>query len=292
METRKLIGLIGVLGVTVVLMVVGIARLRPPELLSEPSAPPVVTMPESQTVPWVAAPTREFPIPPPLASPTAPEALSFWPENSGPAAHLARVNPAQTLATVNGVPITLKDLLPLPPDKAHTEQVMSAEMFAFLLDRAVERELALQVAQAERLELTEPQRRRLAALRERGERIAPDVFDSVQQNPTNVEFEQRDSAALLLLAALAERAGVPSPHVNAAQVQAYYLEHQADYGSLPADPAERRSAWEDINLAIRLVLSPRVQAEHQARFQEFVEQLKSAADIEVPSFSVAPSEKH
>jgi hypothetical protein len=193
------------------------------------------------------------------------------------------VKPGQTLATVNGVPIMLDDLVPLPAEKLGSEQVMSAEMYRSLLNRAVERELTFQAAREQGVELTAAQRGRLADLRARSEQREPGVFDTVQHNPVNVEFEQRDAIGLLLQAALAEKAGVPSPHVTAAQVRDYYQQHSTELGALPADTAQRQSAWEKIDQAIRQRLAPQLQAEHQAGVQQFVGQLKAAARIDIPS---------
>ena len=83
----------------------------------------------------------------------------------------------------------------------------------------------------------------------------------------------------MLHATLAEQAGVPSPHVTAAEVQAYYQQHQAEYGVLPTDPAQRQAAWEAIDQAIRQTLAPQLQAQHQEQFQKFLEQLRAAAQI-------------
>jgi hypothetical protein len=204
------------------------------------------------------------------------------PEHRGDPASVVRVKPDQTLATVNGAAITLKDLVPVPAEKAGAEQILSAERYTFLLDRAVEREVTFQAASRQGVELTEAQRQRLAELRVRSEKHDPGVFDTVQQNPANVEFEQRDAMGLLLQAALAQKAGVPSPHVTAEQVQAYYQQHQAEYGALPSDPAQRQTAWEKIEQAIRQNLSPELQAKHQERFQKFLDQLKAAAQVDIP----------
>jgi hypothetical protein len=160
---------------------------------------------------------------------------------------------------------------------------MSAEMCGPLLNRAVEREVTFQAAKREAVELTAVQRQRLAELRARSEQHEPGVFDTVQQNPTNVEFEQRDATGLLLQATLAEKAGVPSPHVTGAQVQAYYQQHQAEYGALPADAAQRQTTWEKIDQAIRQKLAPQLQAEHQERLQQFVKQLKAASQVDIPT---------
>ncbi len=192
---------------------------------------------------------------------------------------MLRVKADQPLATVNGTAIMLQDLVPLPKEKAGREQILSTERYDFLLNRAIEREVTFQSARAQGVLLTDAQRKRLDAQRARSETPEAGVFDTVQQNPANVEFEQRDSTALLLQSALAEKAGVPSPHVTPAQVQAYFQQHQAEYGALPAEAAARGAAWERIDRDIRMKLAPQVQAEHEAQFQQFRERLRAAAQI-------------
>jgi hypothetical protein len=200
-------------------------------------------------------------------------------EGSAPPAEVVRVVPGKVLAAVNGVEITLKDLMPLPAEKAGMEQTLSAERYGFLLDRAIEREVALQGARRQGIELSTQQRQQLEQLRARSDRTEPGVFDTVQQNPANTDFAVRDATGLLLQAALAEKAGVPSPHVTPAQVQAYYQRHQADYDALPADPVQRAAAWEQIDRDIRLKLAVQVQAEHQTRLQQFRDRLMADAQI-------------
>jgi hypothetical protein len=63
----------------------------------------------------------------------------------------------------------------------------------------------------------------------------------------------------------------------------FYQQHSTELGALPADPAERQSAWEKIDQAIRQRLAPQLQAEHQAGVQQFIGQLKAAARIDIPS---------
>ncbi len=203
------------------------------------------------------------------------------PEAGAPAVKMVRVTPAQVLATVGGVQLTLKDLMPLPASKTETPQLMSAEMFSFLLNRAVEREATIQAAAREGVELTAPQRQKLQEARARAQEAQAGVFDTVQQDPANAEFEQKDSAALLLQASLAEKAGVPSPHVTAQLVQAYYQQHEAEYGLLPSEPAARQAAWQRIDAEIRLKLAPQVQAQYEQNFKQFIEQLKAAAEINI-----------
>jgi hypothetical protein len=197
---------------------------------------------------------------------------------------VVRVSPGKVLANVNGVAITPQDLMPLPAEKTGSEQTLSAERYHFLLDRAIEREVTFQAARGQGLELSATQRQQLEQLRARSERIEPGVFDTVQHNPANAEFAVRDATGLLLQASLAEKAGVPSPHVTAAHVQAYYQQHRADYDALPVDSAQRAAAWERIDHDIRSKLASQVREEHQARFDQFKEQLKASTLITVPAF--------
>lgn len=283
MKTLKWIGWAGVVGLTALVVFLVLRPGPPPESVESP--PLALESSNAPSAPVVSAPTQPAPAPRVAATPTAPRLETVVPANGAAPVSVVRVKPGQTLATVNGVAITLKDLVPLPAEKAGTDQLMSAEMYESLLNRAVEREVTFQAAQAQGVELTAAQRQRLANLRTRSEAREPGVFDTVQQNPANVEFEQRDATGLLLQAALAEKAGVPSPHVTAAQVQAHYQQHLADYGALPADPAQRQAAWEKIDQAIRAKLAPQLQAEHQEKFQKFVEQLKASAQIALPAAS-------
>lgn len=89
--------------------------------------------------------------------------------------------------------------------------------------------------------------------------------------------------ALVLQASLAEKAGVPSPHVTPVLVEAYYKEHQSEYGQLPADPEQQQAAWEKIDLEIRLKLAKELEIEHMRKFKQFVENLKAGAKITVAS---------
>ena len=280
MKTLKWIGLVIIVGLTVLVVVLLFDRRSEPRTPESTASLPR-PLPASDTKAAPATPAPERPAAnqpvavPPIVSPPA----NVGREPGAATAQAVRVKPGQVLATVNGVAITLKDLLPLPPEKAGTEQVLSAERYGFLLDRAIEREVAFQAARTQGVELSVTQRKRLEDMRTRSGEREPGVFDTVQQNPANTEFEVHDATALLLQAALAEKARVPSPHVTSAQVQAYYQQHQAEYGALPAEPAQRQAAWEKIDQDIRQKLAPQVQAEHQESFQKFLEQLKAAAQI-------------
>ena len=177
--------------------------------------------------------------------------------------------------------ITLKDLAVL---EGTAEQALSPEVFDSLLDRAIARELAFQVAKAQQVALTPEQQERLKKMRAALEQSRPGVTYLSQADPSRlapdkVDFELRDAAGQMLQANLAAKAGLPSPFVNAERVQQYFSEHQTEYGPLPATPAEREAAWGRIDADIRAKISPEVQAEYKRALQTYIEQLKSAAQI-------------
>jgi hypothetical protein len=274
----KWMGAIVTVGVVLLLVVIFSDRpleQRPAETVAPGLVPTDIPVGQSAS----ALPSRETVVP----VPTAPEPVVMMHDNGGSAAKMVRVKADQTLATVNGVAITLKDLMPLPEVKAGQAQTLSAERYGFLLDRAVEREVTFQTAQAQGVALTKAQRQRVEEMRVQSDRTEPGVFDTVQQNPVNTEFAVRDATGLLLQATLAETAGVPSPHVTPAQVQAYYQQHHAEYGTLPAEAARRNAVWERIDRDIRLKLAEQGRAEHQARFQQFRDQLRTDARIVLPA---------
>lgn len=190
-----------------------------------------------------------------------------------------RIQAATVLATVNGTPLTLKDLLPLPEDQQNSARVLSAERYTFLLERAVDREIILQQARTQGLELSDGQRAQLEKLRLRAEVTHSGVFDTLQHDPANAEFEVRDAAALLLQATLAAAAGVPPREVTAAQVEAYYREHPSEFATLPSDPAKRQTVWETISRDIRVKLARENLGRHEEAFAAFVERSRAAAHI-------------
>ena len=217
------------------------------------------------------------PLPPPQ-----PARQNVVPEAGGPLEAVVRIKSDRVLATVNGVAITLKDLVPLPKEKAGSEQMLSAEMYDFLFNRAVEREVTFQAARAQSAELNDGQKQRLAELRAESERKDPAVFDNLHQSSENLDFEQRDLAGVALQSVLAEKAGVPSPYVTSEQVEAYFQEHKSDYPQVSADPAQRSAeSWLAADTDIRSKLTPQLQAEHDRQMAQFMAQLKAKAGVVV-----------
>lgn len=223
-----------------------------------------------------------------------PRATATPPLHEAPAAEaidqgtrVVRVRPDQVLAAINGVAITLKDLIPLEDTEAGAEQTLESQMYEFLLKRAIERELTFQAARAQGVELSGEQQRQLAEMRSALERQDPDVVQQLTMNSARIEFDIRDATGLMLQANLAAHAGLPSPHVTPEQVEQYYASHTGDYRELPADPAERQAAWQEIDLQIRQKLVPQVEAEYQRNLRALLDQLKASANIVVTTQDAA-----
>ena len=200
-------------------------------------------------------------------------------EKDGKASVVVRVKPDQVLGSVNETEITFKDLAPLPADREGMEQVMSAEHFEFLLNRALDRELTYQTARTQGVELSEEQKQQLAVHKASSSTPEAGVFDTLQRGPVNTEFQQRDLAAMALQYSLAEKAGVPPPHVTSEAVSAYYQKHSAEYPALPTEPAGYETAWAVIDGDIRAKLAPEMQKRHEEAFTKYLEQLRATARV-------------
>jgi len=192
----------------------------------------------------------------------------------------------RTLATVNGTVITVRDLIPISASQSAADQVMPPESYQALLDRAIARELIFQAAAAKGIQFLTPdqgsQRDKIRkneldrAAAEAGVATRLDVLANLEER---IQFEQRDATSQFLLSTLL---GGASPHVTAAQVQAYYGQHAADFPPLPdgnSDPGARESAWRQISNEIRRILAPGVLAQFQESVRQFIAQLKAQGKI-------------
>lgn len=195
---------------------------------------------------------------------------------------IVRVRADQLLAIVNGVHITLKDLVPIVKGQNEVEQSMSEDEFRARLERAIERELTFQAARGQGIQLTEAQQQRLGQIR--AEYQADLTNPSLQWSTVNeatIEFELRDTTALLLQTSLLSLVGAPSFYVTEEQVQDYYQTHLNQFEPLPSDPAERDAAWQTIERTIRERLASLNQAEYRDWVRKYLDQLKASASITV-----------
>jgi hypothetical protein len=182
------------------------------------------------------------------------------------AGRAASVKRDEVLAHVNGTPIRGTDLLEFTGGPVD-EQEVSPEMYAFLLDRAIGREVTFQEARRSNVGLTAEQRADLE------KHVARDA------GAARPDFERRDLEYQMLLGTLAARAGVPSPFPTQADVEAYYRAHTAELGPLPEDPAQRAARWAAIQLEIRSTLTEERQATFAVGLKDLLDGMKAAADV-------------
>lgn len=227
-------------------------------------------------------------LPPPVESPSPLKAIVEVinpPEPVAPppvqvmTTEVFRINSNMILASVNGMPITLRDLMPVNPTRL-TENNFSPEMYGSLLDRAINRELAMQEAKRRGVGLSDQQKADLEKIRQRALERDPNSFSDVHDDyDAKAEFEVRDFAGLMLQEALLAAAGGPPKYVTPELVQQYYEAHKDQYGELPADEAGRNEAWSQIDLQIRSDLAHQLADEYEKQLQVLREDLQRQADI-------------
>jgi hypothetical protein len=198
-----------------------------------------------------------------------------------------RLRADRVLATVNGIPLTLRDLVPL--SSTNGEQEIAPEAYQYFLDRAINRELIIQTAKAQGVTLTDAQGEQLARTRMAREQSEPGLVGKLTVNAAQIEFESRDAAAFMLQTSLMARMGA-SPNVMPEQVETFYRDHIAEFGELPADAAERQAAWQRIDIQIREQLANQTRSQYNKQLQQYMDALRQGARITMtpPLAATAP----
>jgi hypothetical protein len=192
--------------------------------------------------------------------------------------------PDQVLATVNGTPITLGNLMPLPSSNSEAEQQVDAVTYDYFLQRAINRELVLQAARAQGVTLNQAQEEQLTKLRAEREQPEPGLVSKLTVNAAEIEFELRDAQAFMLQTSLMAQAGA-MPDVTPDQVDQYYQNHLSEFGELPADPQAHQEAWQKIDYQIRQQLASQTRNQYNEQLQKFMDRLRTAAQISVTPLS-------
>jgi multidrug efflux pump subunit AcrA (membrane-fusion protein) len=197
--------------VVIALATVLLLRREPPP----PSPPTVTAEPPREIAP---APTSPFATLPPLPeavteSPTPPELEEITVEEGQAPLKVVRVRADQILATVNHIPVMLKDLMPLRAGE--TEKSMTPEEYSARLNRAIEMNLTFQAARAQNISLTEAQQRQLQQMQNARQ---AELQEQQQQgmkytsfSAEDLEFETQLTMAMMLLQNLLAKEGGPSP---------------------------------------------------------------------------------
>jgi hypothetical protein len=178
----------------------------------------------------------------------------------------------QVVATVNGVPLTGRDLLAFsaggPPERS-----LTSEMFAFLRQRAIERELVLQEARVQRVELGPPQIEQLAKVR-------PAARERGVSDPNELDFEELEARTDMLKAVLAESVGgVAPPFATASDVDRYFEAHAAELGVASAEPSARARARQELDTRIRELLAKDIANEYKEQLERYMTRLRSEGHI-------------
>ncbi|MGB7770080.1 MAG: hypothetical protein WBN22_14690, partial [Verrucomicrobiia bacterium] len=107
------------------------------------------------------------------------------------------VRPDQVLAKVNGMPITLWDLIPLSSTN-NAEQQLDPVTYNYFLQRAINRELIMQAAKARGITLSDSQQQQLDKFQSAREEPEPGLVGKFTVNSAEIEFELRDAQAFML----------------------------------------------------------------------------------------------
>ncbi|HVV81430.1 MAG TPA: hypothetical protein VHE35_00075 [Kofleriaceae bacterium] len=216
-----------------------------------------------------AAGTAERPLLP-VTRPTLPPAPSPPPVRVPPPPVTAKgvaIGRGQTIATINGVAITGADLVAFRAkdgDSLH----MSPEMYDFLAQRAIEREVTLQAARARNLELSAADEAQVAQAR-------ANAAARGETDPARLAFEEKEARAQLLLEALARAEGAPPAMPDDAAVDAYLKDHASELGPLPSDP----QAVQQLRISIRQKLYEEMANAHEESVRALLARLEAEAHI-------------
>jgi hypothetical protein len=210
-----------VAGVLMVGLIAGIKLIGPTSLSPDgaggpTAAKPLVTGNNPSPVPKSY---RKWLLPEPRAAVTTPPPPPQFVQVPGaegqPTSQGVKIQPGQVLATVNQIPITVAELIPVQDGQA--DVTMGAAEYDARLGRAVEAEVTLQAARRQGVGLQPMQQDRIAAIAQR----YADAFTRYQEQgvtwssvaPEQIALEERQMAAAVLQQNLVMKlAGVaPSP---------------------------------------------------------------------------------
>lgn len=239
-------------GVLIVGLIAVVKRSAPTPPPSDGAAQPTATGPlvTGTTPPPVPKNYRKWSLPEPRAAvttPPAPPQFVLVPAVDGqPTAQAVKLRAGQILATVNQIPITVDDLLPMTAGQA--DVTLDPAEYEVRLAKAVEAELTLQAARKQNVNLQPAQQDRIAAIAQRhAETFAQYKEQGVTWSsvtPEQIALEERQVAAAVLQQNLVlKQAGVgPSPDPAAqakyeAALRTLLDQLQADADIVKAVPA-------------------------------------------------------
>lgn len=236
--------------------------------------------PVSSKSPHVALPsTNETPAAPqaptPLPGPSTAGGLATGTDTN----KVYRIRADKVLATVNGVQIKLGDLVPLVNTNADAVMPLDAVSYNYFLDRAINRELIMQLAKAQGVGLTEAQQQRLYNLQAQREQPEPGLVAKLNYSSADLELQLRDTEAFMLQTAMMAQRGL-SPNVTPAQVEKYYQDHATQFGEEPSDPQARKQWWLNVDIAIRELMQKQVRDDYNSAVNTVMDAARTRAQVD------------
>lgn len=180
------------------------------------------------------------------------------------------VHPNEVLAKVNGIPITLWDLIPLQSTN-NVPQQLDPVTYHYFLKRAINRDLIMQAARAQGVTLSDSQQQQLNQFRAEREQPYPGQVSQLSITPAEIEFELRDDQAFMLQTSLMAQRGF-TPNVTPDEVEQYYQQHIPEYNGM---------SWPEIDIQIRNQLAEQVRADYQKQLDIYMYGLKAKANITI-----------
>jgi hypothetical protein len=203
----------------------------------------------------------------------------------GVATDVLRLRPDQVLAMVNDHAIKLGDVIPVTTNGSQVE--ISLQDMKFFLKRAVDRELIFETAKQQGVTLNDAQNQQLANLNSMRNLPEPGGIAKLNSSWAQRELEMEDAQAFMLQTTLMAAQGA-SPNVTEPQVEAYYLDHQSQYGELPVDDTARAQAWAKIDFQIRQELAAATRTSYNDKLAAYMNQMESSAKIEMTALDQSP----
>lgn len=212
----------GVIAVGAVVVLVAINRSAPvmTEVESPATGPSKAGVAKPATVQlWALPPAREAT----KLAPMPPEMVYMKDEEGSVTGQGVRLVAGKVLATVNRIPLTMADLMPL--GGGQMEVTMDVEEYQKRLEMAVEAELTLQAARSRGIGLDEAQQKRVIDIRQRQakafEQLQREGISWTSVTAEQVAFEERQAAVVMLQINMVQKQSGVAPSSDSDAQQKY-----------------------------------------------------------------------
>lgn len=287
MNMKKILPVIFVLAAALTCVILNKQHSKPIAAITEqksapaiaPALPPAAEAPRVEVAVVPEAPPSEIAA---AASTQAAQEVAMPEEKKEP--RVVNVPAYATLAMVNGTPLTLKDLVPLPAADDGMSVSMESDEYRARLRDAINTELTYQAARKGGIELTEEQKAVVDSIRARKQADIEEyrkqgiLWTSVTEE--QVAFQQRRVAALLLQKNLMSANGMADVQITDDDITDYYQTHAAEFSPMPSDPLLKESAWANLKGQIGVKLLGLAREQETLANEQFLDDLRAGAAIQ------------